>query len=368
MSRNVRMRGFTLIELLVVIAVIAILIALLLPAVQNAREAARRLQCKNHLKQLGLAAHNYHDVFGVLPALATGPSTSFPSPDPRKAGQISGLVALTPFFDQGNIYDQIEFSNVGPPWKEDACVAWTTEIPMLSCPSDVQPPRRDGNGDGAALGRNSYKLCLGVRVEDNHFSSGGPRYEADGMFAYQKHRRLTDATDGTSNTILMAEMCQGNPGDRRDVKGNVGVSPGFQFASTPITCRNIASGGRYRAGVMVNFDWAYPGTRWNDGAAYYSGFTTTLGPNAPSCTPFPFDRFWGIFSASSRHTGGVNVVLADGSVRFVNESIDTGNPALNIRRQGDPKANADAHLPGLTKWGAWGALGTRAEGEVAGFE
>lgn len=360
-------RAFTLIELLVTIAIIAVLIALLLPAVQSAREAARRTQCKNSLKQLGLAAHNYHDTYGVLPALATGPSSSFPDPNPGTAGQISGLVALAPYFEQKNLYDLVDFKNVGPPWEEDVCPAWRTEIAMLSCPSDIQPPRYNADADSDALGRNSYKFCLGVRVEDNLFSSGPAYHHTDGLFCYRKHYGLAAASDGTSNTLLMAEMCQGNPSDRRDVKGNVAVSPGFQFASTPITCKNTASGGYYHAGVMVNFDWAYPGTRWADGAAYYSGFTTTLGPNQPSCTPFPFDRFWGIFSASSRHTGGVNVVMADGSVRFVSENIDTGNPTRNIRRLGDFQANpADAALPGLAKWGVWGALGTRAEGEVLG--
>lgn len=367
--RVITRRGFTLIELLVVIAIIAVLISLLLPAVQSAREAARRTQCKNNLKQLGLAAHNYHDTHNTFPALATGPSTSFPDPNPRTAGQISGLVALAPFFEQKNLYDLVDFSNVGPPWEEDACVAWRTEIPMLTCPSDIQPPRFDSDNDSNALGRNSYKFCMGVRVEDNMFSSGPAIHQTDGLFAYRKHCGLAAATDGTSNTLLMAEMCQGNPGNRRDVKGNVAVFVDMRFASTPIICKNTASGGQYHAGTMVNFDWAYPGTRWNDGAAYYSGFTTTLGPNQPSCTPFPFDRFWGIYSASSRHTGGVNVVMADGSVRFVSESIDTGDPTRNIRRPGDNQGDpADAALPGLAKWGIWGALGTRAEGEVATLE
>ncbi len=342
--------GFTLVELLVVIAIIGVLVALLLPAVQQAREAARRTQCKNNLKQLGLATHNYHDTYLVFPALASGPDTA--------STQISGLVAMAPYIEQGNVYNTVNFSNVGVPWDKNQSVAWRTEIPMLTCPSDTQPARDDEKG------RNSYKFSVGVRVDNNQWRTNDARWEADGMFAHRQHYGLKDAIDGTSNTILMGEMCQGNTANRRDVKGNIAINVGQEIGNTPITCLNTASGGQYNAGVTLNHTWAFPGQRWNDGTVYYSGFTTTLGPNSPSCIIDGGYRNWGIYSASSRHTGGVQVVMGDGAVRFVSENVNSGNPALNIRPTGDPRANGDQNLPGLTKWGVWGALGTRAGSEV----
>ena len=129
--RRLLRRGFTLIELLVVIAIIAILIALLLPAVQQAREAARRTQCKNNLKQLGLALHNYHDNFGRF-----CPSRGGPNDGANRNGDQTGFVRLLPYMDQDAIYRQIrQDSNTVPVCWDGAFLPWTTQINMLLCPS-----------------------------------------------------------------------------------------------------------------------------------------------------------------------------------------------------------------------------------------
>jgi prepilin-type N-terminal cleavage/methylation domain-containing protein/prepilin-type processing-associated H-X9-DG protein len=370
---RVRRTAFTLIELLVVIAIIAILIALLLPAVQQAREAARRTQCKNHLHQLGVALHNYHDVYDKFCAMAQGPGTSGDFTN-WNGGQISGLVMLLPYMDQTPMYNQINMTNVGVPWDENANLAWRSELPNLTCPSDTQPDRNDDGSNGTAKGRNSYKFCVGVRTDANQIvpqpHNSWPYWAPDGMFANRSHYGVKDATDGASMTILMSEMCQGNFQNRQDVKGNIAIGVGGSIGETPIICLNTATQGRYNTGVTLNHVWAFPGTRWNDGATYYSGFTTTLGPNAPSCLIDTGDRAWGIYSASSRHTGGVHVLFGDGRADFISENIDTGNPAINIRPCNEPNGRADPATcanPGQTKWGVWGSLGTRASGESVNF-
>lgn len=358
-----RVRAFTLIELLVVIAIIAILIALLLPAVQQAREAARRTQCKNQLKQLGLALHNYHDTYGVFAAMATGPGTSRGCPDCAE-GQMSGLVSLLPFYDQAPVYNDIPMDRVGVPWDENATVAWRTEIPMLSCPSDARPDR-DGR-----KGRNSYRFSVGNTIDNNQWHiDRNPWWQNDGMFTTRRHYKIGDAIDGSSNTLLMAEMAQGNQADRKDVVGNIAINVGDQIANTPITCLNTATGGRYNPGQAVNHVWAFPGHRWNDGTVYYSGFTTVLPPNSPSCLVDGGDRNWGIYSASSRHTGGAQVLMGDGRVVFISENIDAGDPSINIRPCEDPLGRGtspDCDLPRQQVWGVWGSLGSRAGNEIVG--
>ncbi len=359
---RVRRTAFTLIELLVVIAIIAILIALLLPAVQQAREAVRRTQCKNHLHQLGVALHNYHDVYDKFCAMANGPLNSG---DGWNGGQISGLVALLPYMDHAPMYNLINFTNVGVPWDENATLAWRSEIPNLACPSDTQPAREGRKG------RNSYKFCVGVITDNNQIPYRGvPQWFPDGMFANRTHYGVKDGTDGMSMTLLMAEMSQGNDNDRRDVKGNIALNVGGAMGEFPITCLSQATQGRYNMGVTVNHTWAFPGHRWNDGTVYYSGFTTTLGPNAPSCLVDGGDRNWGIYSASSRHTGGVHVLLGDGRADFISEYIDSGNPSANIRPCNEPGGRHDPATcsnPGNTKWGVWGSMGTRSKNEAVTF-
>jgi len=210
---GVRRRGFTLIELLVAIAIIAILIALLLPAVQAAREAARRMQCKNHLKQLCLAMHNYHDVHGTMPL-----NTSFNASLGPEYPTRSWIQGILPFVDQTALYDQIEHS---APLQENREVAEHV-LPLLHCPSDSNPGRLGNRADVPSdweMGLTNYKSCGGDNwgwgVFQRASQSGRFAGKLDGMAwgnglicagrAWPITTRFSNVRDGTSNTFALGE-------------------------------------------------------------------------------------------------------------------------------------------------------------------
>ncbi len=338
-----RRPGFTLVELLVVIAIIGILVALLLPAVQAAREAARRMQCTNRLKQLGLANHNYHDVYKSLPAMRCGTRRDGDNTTSNQYS-MSGIVSLLPFFEQQQIYNFAKQRNFAPvPWYT-TYGTWTVRIPTLLCPSDTE--RVGGNG----IGNNSYVFCLGTNPYNDN-SVWGP--DMNGCYnligdprARKKPFRFRDIRDGTSNTIMMSERRIGDRDVWWDIANNaeqIGVDR--QNATTQEwynACWLTAAqynGRRYNDTGVTMFTGTRPGERWPDGRPYFSGFNTIIPPNGPSCLSTHGDWVDGVFAASSRHPTIVNVALADGSVRQIGNSID------------------------LRTW--WG-LGTRARGETLG--
>jgi prepilin-type N-terminal cleavage/methylation domain-containing protein/prepilin-type processing-associated H-X9-DG protein len=343
LSRSkVRQRGFTLIELLVVIAIIAILIALLLPAVQQAREAARRTQCKNNLKQLGLALHNYHDVFNGFGFRMGGTNTN--DAVNGNWGRLSGMVGLLPYFDQAPLYNQImgqlTISGVtypanGPaPW-QTAYTPWTAIIPGLLCPSDTTHVN-----SADKIGNCSYVFSAG---DSTNVNATNPR----GVFGVNSKANFRDFADGSSNTFMMAERMF--PTTTNDVAN---VIWGTNY-TIPNDCR--ATYNRTTRQYVTGAPHQSSGDRWTDGGASYMAFNTILPINSPSCAWNNHDAQNGFYSASSRHTGGCHAVMGDGSVRFISENIDTGNLSV------------DATNPtGQSPYGVWGALGTKAAGEVTG--
>ncbi len=347
MNSSLRVRksaAFTLIELLVVIAIIAILIALLLPAVQQAREAARRTQCKNNLKQLGLALHNYHDNYNRFPALRMGPNDGA-----GRQGDQTGLIYLLPFMDQANIYSQIPQNGTVPVVWNTTFQPWrNTPGSVVICPSSPTPGSGSGVTTNGPLGMKSYHFSVGTTINNNYAGA------TNGMFQYgvlpgASYKGFKDITDGTSNSIAMAERVLGNPGTRSILGQAVFNVPGID--ANPVLCMATAQNKQYVTGTSIS-TWG-SGTLWAFGHAPQAAVTTVLPPNAPSCWAGNSDNpsnQWGIFSATSLHTGGVQVLLGDGSVKFVSENIDCGNYGVA------PTPN----------FGIWGALGTVGGGEVVG--
>jgi prepilin-type N-terminal cleavage/methylation domain-containing protein/prepilin-type processing-associated H-X9-DG protein len=338
-----RRTAFTLIELLVVIAIIAILIALLLPAVQQAREAARRTQCRNNLKQLGLALHNYHDVFLMFPAMRRGPNDGA-----GRQGDQTGLIALLPYFDQAALYNQIPQDATVP-------VVWTTTYQpwrntvggVVLCPSAPIPTSGSGVSTNGPLGVKSYHFCVGTTINNNYSGATNGLFQFGAIVGGNKGFR--NVTDGTSNTLAMGERVLGNNGNR-SVLGQTAFNVTGVNAN-PILCQATSVNRQYTAATSIS-TWG-SGTLWAFGHPAQTAFNTVLPPNSPSCweanTDNPSNQP-GIFSLTSLHTGGAHVLMADGAVRFVSENIDAGNYGA----------------PPTPTYGVWGALGTVAGGETVG--
>ena len=356
-SRN---RGFTLIELLVVIAIIAVLIALLLPAVQQAREAARRTQCKNHLKQFGLALHNYHDTFLTFPGGTNGSGCRQSSQCPTALTgrmRISAFVPLLPYYDQGNLYNQYAAQPTAP-WSQQIATLkphpyWNTRIPVLTCPSDINKVL-DSSSSLVGMPSANYLFCSGdgsrLMCSFDELVDGRDCTQPRGMFGQQTRTRMSDITDGTTNTIAMSEHL--TPSGATSLGWVVATSG--EYTNPPAVCQSKYNTSTKAYTLPVEGDDGFQGSRWPDGGALFTRFNTMLPPNSASCIEGDNEWTGGVLSASSRHAGGVNAAMADGSVRFISENIHAGNPgALEVNS-------------GPSPYGIWGALGTKAGGEVLG--
>jgi prepilin-type N-terminal cleavage/methylation domain-containing protein len=286
-----RYRGFTLIELLVVIAIIAILIALLLPAVQQAREAARRTQCKNNLKQIGLAIQNYESTFSRLPSCGEG--TTFSTNPPSTVWGLHSLLSqILPYLDQANTYQQFDFRfayNATP----QNIAASRQAISTYVCPSDSwRPSATDQQGYGCT----DYAASFYVDIDP---STGlrNPALRANGVITHE-WRRYADVTDGLSNTFLVVED---SGRDERVQPGNVYIDP--------------VDGQRRR-------DW-----RWAEPDATGIGISKVINnnktpPGGPPSCPWTVNNCGVFEEIFSFHVGGAQVLLGDGSVRFLSENLD----------------------------------------------
>lgn len=364
--------GFTLVELLVVIAIIGILVGLLLPAVQAAREAARRMQCSNNLKQTALALHNYESAFKKFPAHCMGAGNmNTPTPGGTIGGQrglYAGWHALLPYLEQAPLYQQLEAAQIVP-WADNAMgspvtAMIATRLPFLQCPSDA------GESDPSRAQRtntlSSYAFCTGDNYSSTQVAPGERNNAGQaiqklpinnrGIFGRYSFPSIATIVDGTSNTIALGER-------QRPVsvtnRGMVTAIAGSITSLQPIVCRATLLGQNYIDATAIPTGDNAVGYRGFGGNAYFAAFTTILPPNSASCLiaegSISYHHTNGIWSAGSEHTGGAQFAMADGSVRFISDSIDSGNLA----------AVAPLNTAGVVSpYGVWGALGTRAAGEA----
>lgn len=325
-SRNSRHVGFTLVELLVVIAIIGILVALLLPAVQAAREAARRMSCSNNLRQIGVALHNYHDTYGAFP-----PGAIHPAGVTSKSWSIHAR--LLAFLEEENLQDLVDWTL---PYSAQGEIT-RTRVATYLCPSEINDRARpDGN-------ITHYPLTYGANMGTWFVFNPNNQTGGDGLVYPNSKTSFRDVLDGASNTLAFAEVKAWTP-YLRD-----GANPGA--SGNPAPAANAVSG------LGGNFKSNSGHTEWVDGRVHQTGFTGTFPPN----TEVPHSAGGALYdvdfnssregkttnrltyaavTSRSYHPGGAQVVLTDGSARFVSEDIElTTWRALTTRAGGEVVAD-----------------------------
>ncbi|MCX7396076.1 MAG: DUF1559 domain-containing protein [Planctomycetales bacterium] len=316
-------RGFTLIELLVVIAIIAVLIALLLPAVQQAREAARRMQCRNNLKQLGLAMHNYEGTYRQFPP-ATMAVKGYYQGTLGEFWAWSALAMMSPFLEQTNLYNTMDLTqplyrsggtgSYGYRISPQNKVAAGTLVPLFLCPSDSSKSV-SSDYEVAGLGSANYAVCTGTGA-----NFGSP-YDTDGIVYSASRTGPRDVTDGLSNTVAISECLLGRGSER--YTGTISPNEqkfSYAYMGGPVTDAGCAGASRWN-------DTNHKGFLWAVGEIRTTAYNHYYGPNSKQWDCIGYDpalayASTGWHAARSMHTGMVNVLLGDGSGRSISDNID----------------------------------------------
>lgn len=346
MRRTRVVSGFTLVELLVVIAIIGILTGLLLPAVQAAREAARRMACQNNLKQIGIALHNYLSANGSFP-----PSFCI---EPRAVlsgnnGSWSIHGRLLPYLEQGNAYDQVRLDMS---WDSQLSTGVPAmRIPTYVCPSDLNDTVRTKNG-APYIHPQTYGFNFGAWLVYNPATGHG----GDGSFFVNSRMRPADFRDGLSNTLAAADVKAFTPYFRNT------SDPGPTVPSAPAAIAALAAGADFKLGPSTNDNTGH--TEWCDGRVHHSGITTVFTPNTfveylhSDGRTYDVDYnslqegksatqpTYAAVTSRSYHPGVVCAALMDGSVRSISETVDLAVwRALGTRQGGSGEPIASGSLP-----------------------
>ncbi|MCL2743462.1 MAG: DUF1559 domain-containing protein [Planctomycetaceae bacterium] len=377
-------KAFTLVELLVVIAIIGVLIALLLPAVQAAREAARRMRCTNNIKQITLAIHNYADVnASTIPNFG-----SFGTVSSVMQHDWAPMLSLFPYMEQTARFETIPKTA----WQGfNYCPGYIGPMPSIACPSDgltlkvetldypwnpaspANPPGWTDSGGTTPENetmrnrhhtRTNYVFSGADYTNYTHYMNNRAPFGTSGLVSglgTREWRKLSGVHDGLSNTVFVAER---SVADSRYHISSFIMNLTSSVIATPLNCLNykesstalkqsaVDGAGTTTAGSEV---WGFSGRRIGCALILYNRFFTILPPNSPSCVQEAVGYGPGLISATSYHSGGINTSMGDGAVRFLSETIYCGT--LTSFAQGDSAAD-NLRRTGPSPFGVWGALGS----------